>query len=369
MSAAVDTVVVGAGVVGLAVARELAVRGCDVVIVEREAQFGLHTSSRNSEVIHAGLFYPIASNKARLCVDGKRRLYDYCQQRGIAHRRVGKLVVANGQAEEILLSAYIDRAIANGVDDLELLDATSVRALEPALVCTAALLSPSSGIVDSHALMLQLLADVEAHGGQLARLSELIAVETVTSGFRLQFSKAEFALSCRRLVNCGGLWASAIAANIDAMPRGLIPRTYFAKGQYYGVAGCVPFQRLIYPIADNDSLGIHVTVDLTGAARFGPDVRWVEAIDYSLDPFERAAVAGPIRRYYPSLDVATLAPLYAGIRPKLVPAGATPGDFLLQDASVHRVDGLVNLFGIESPGLTASLALAAEVGRVMDAAD
>ena len=360
MSDYIDTVVVGAGVVGLAVGRELAKAGADVIVVDTERHIGAHTSSRNSEVIHAGIYYAAGSNKARLCVDGKHRLYRYCEARHVPHRRTGKLIVAAHADEESVLADYIERAQANGVDDLSFQRLDRIREWEPAVRCAAAVLSPSTGIVDSHALMVALLGDLEAASGQLVLGCRVTAIATTKNGFELVFDD-DFTLGCRRLVNSAGLWAPEVAKLIDALPADNLPRGYFAKAHYYSLSGRSPFNRLVYPMAGGGGLGVHVTIDLAGQARFGPDVRWVDSVDYEFDDSRRDEFAAAIERYYPALDRDRLVPGYTGIRPKLVAAGEPPADFVIQGPAVHGIDGLVNLFGIESPGLTASLALAVDV--------
>ena len=363
MSDFVDTVVVGAGVVGLAVARELA-NGCGLLVVDSEKHFGAHTSSRNSEVIHAGIYYPANSLKARFCVQGKHKLYEYCQNRGIPHRRTGKLIVACDAAEEATLSGYIEKAAANGVDDLRLLTMAEIDTLEPAVRCSAGVLSPSTGIVDSHALMLSFIGDIESAGGQIALASKVVTARRNKAGFEIEFDD-QFRLSCRRLVNCAGLWAQVLASHIDGLPKEYIPPTYYAKAHYYSLARRSPFSRLVYPLAVGGGLGVHVTIDLAGQVRFGPDVRWVDSVDYSFDDSRREEFAEAIERYYPALDRAQLQPGYTGIRPKLVGPGDSAADFVVQGPTTHGVDGLVNLFGIESPGLTACLEIAAEVRRTL----
>ncbi|MEM8984963.1 MAG: NAD(P)/FAD-dependent oxidoreductase, partial [Pseudomonadota bacterium] len=266
MTETVDTVVIGAGVVGLAVARELA-QTSDVMVFDKEPHLGAHTSSRNSEVIHAGIYYPAGSNKARLCVDGKHRLYDYCAQRGVPHSNVGKLIVACSQDEEAVLAGYIDSAAANGVDDLTFLSLAEIAELEPAVQCTAGLMSPSTGIVDSHALMVAMLGDLEAAGGQMVLVSEVSRIRVTTNGFELDFDDDGYTLACRRLVNSAGLWAQELAAKIDAMSATAIPPQFYAKAHYYSLSGRSPFTRLVYPLAGAGGLGVHVTVDLGGQAR------------------------------------------------------------------------------------------------------
>ncbi|MBS1176868.1 MAG: dependent oxidoreductase [Proteobacteria bacterium] len=367
----VDCVVIGAGIVGLAVARALAMAGREVVLLEAAVAIGTGTSSRNSEVIHAGLYYPPGSLKARLCVRGRELLYAYCAERGIAHRRCGKLIVATEAAQEPGLQALRQRAEACGVHDLQWMDAMQARALEPALHCTAALLSPSTGIVDSHGLMLSLQGDAEAHGAMLALMSPLQRLRRVGDGFELDVGGDEpMRLQARSVVNSAGLHAVALAAGFDGLPPQQLPPSHWARGHYFACSGKPAFTRLIYPMPDEAGLGVHVTLDLGGQMRFGPDVQWVPRTalgeeDYLVDPARAQPFAAAIRRYWPALPDDALQPAYAGIRPKISGPGEAAADFLIQGPAEHGVAGLVNLFGIESPGLTASLALAEQVARAL----
>jgi len=371
----VDAVVVGAGAVGLAVARELALRGRETIVLEATAGIGNGTSSRNSEVIHAGLYDAPTSLKARLCVAGRRLLYPYCESRGVGHSRCGKLVVAGTAAQVEQLRAIERRALANGVEGLRWLSGAEARELEPALEGGAALLSTATGIVDSHALMLAYLGDLENAGGALVVRSPLESAVTRGDGFVLRVGgDAPLEIEAGVLVNAAGLHAQEIARRIDGLDPARIPRAWFAKGNYYALAGRSPFTRLIYPVPEPGGLGVHLTLDLAGQARFGPDVEWLDvdspdAIDYSVDPARSAAFYAAIRRYWPALQDGTLAPAYSGVRPKLQGPGAPPSDFVLQGPEAHGVAGLVNLFGIESPGLTASLAIAGEVARRLGVPD
>ena len=364
---AIDAVVIGAGVVGLAVGRALAQRGLETVVLEKESGIGTGVSSRNSEVIHAGLYYPQGSLKARLCVEGRERLYAYCQSHGVAHRRCGKLVVATSPAQVPGLSHLAERARANGVDDLQMLCAVEAQALEPALRCDAALLSPSSGIIDSHGLMLALQGDLERAGGAVALRSPVLAVKCGDGLHRLEIGGDEpMTLLARRVVNAGGLHAPAIAAATQGLVAGSVPRARFSKGSYFALAGRAPFARLIYPMPQDAWLGVHLTLDLGGQARFGPDAEWLdvgrpEDIDYRVEPARAAGFYDDVRRYWPALADGALQPAYSGVRPKIHSPGEPAPDFCVQGAREHGVDGLVNLFGIESPGLTSSLALADEV--------
>ncbi|MFA7475953.1 MAG: NAD(P)/FAD-dependent oxidoreductase [Castellaniella sp.] len=362
MTDRVDCVVIGAGVVGLAVARACALAGLETLALEAESAIGTATSARNSEVIHAGLYYPRGSLKARLCVQGRQALYDYCASHGVAHQRRGKLIVATRDEQIGALERIGAAAAANGVHDLRRLDAAQARAREPALRCVAALESPSTGIIDSHGLMLALLGDLESAGGLVAVRSPVLSGRILADGILLRVGGDEpMELIARRVVNCAGLHAQTVAAAIDGLPPGSIPAGRYAKGNYYALSGKAPFSRLIYPVPEPGGLGVHLTLDLGGQARFGPDVEWIDAIDYTVDPARADGFYAAIRRYWPDLRDGALRPDYAGIRPKLaVPAGQD-ADFLIQDARTHGVPGLVNLYGIESPGLTACLAIADEV--------
>lgn len=366
MTISVDAVVVGAGVVGLAVARELQKPGRQVLLVERETQFGMGASSRNSEVIHAGIYYRPGSLKARLCVAGRHLLYDYCAARSVPHRRIGKIIVAVEEDERAVLDRYAETARANGVDDLAMLDGSQVRALEPEVLAVAGLLSPSTGIVDSHALMAALLQDFEAAGGIWLRGTAVLGAAVEGAGFRLRLDDAEgTCVTTPRLVNAAGLDAPGFARGMEGFPTAHVPAAHYAVGQYFRLSGRSPFRRLVYPVAPAGGLGVHVTLDMAGAARFGPDVRWIDGIDYRFDEGRKAAFVEAIRRYWPGLDAGRLEPGYTGIRPKIVGPGEPDEDFLIQGPEVHGVPGLVNLFGIESPGLTAALAIGEFVTRVM----
>ncbi|HOM14036.1 MAG TPA: NAD(P)/FAD-dependent oxidoreductase [Rubrivivax sp.] len=368
----VDCVVVGAGVVGLAVARALALAGREVVLLEAEPAAGSATSSRNSEVIHAGLYYAPGSSKAKLCVRGRELLYDYCAAHGVAHRRCGKLVVATDASQRPALQALRVRAEACGVHDLQWLDATQARALEPALRCEAALLSPSTGIVDSHGLMLSLQGQAQAHGAMLALCSPLQRWARVADGFALQVGGGEpMALHARCVVNSAGLHAVALAAQLEGVAPLPLPQPCWARGHYFSYAGKAAFTRLIYPMPDEAGLGVHVTLDLGGQMRFGPDVQWIEprargAEDYRIDAARAAPFAEAIRRYWPALPDGALQPAYAGIRPKISGPGQPAADFLIQGPGAHGVPGLVNLLGIESPGLSACLAIAEQVCAALE---
>jgi L-2-hydroxyglutarate oxidase LhgO len=360
-----DAVVIGAGVVGLAVARALAMAGREAVVLEAEDAIGTHTSSRNSEVIHAGIYYPKGSLKALSCIEGKALLYEYCVSHGVPHKRSGKLIVASEENQLGELEAIQKKAHANGVTDVVWMTRAQALALEPELSCAAALYSPSTGIIDSHSLMLAYLGDAEAHGAMLALNSPLNRVEVQGGdGFVLHVEGSD-PIRCSMLVNCAGLRAPTVARSMEGYRAQLAPRELYAKGNYYSLARRAPFSRLVYPVPEPGGLGVHVTLDLAGQARFGPDVEWVERIgrkeDYSVDPRRAERFYAAIRRYWPGLPDGALAPGYSGIRPKTAGPGEPAADFDLQGPSVHGIPGLVHLFGIESPGLTASLALAKAV--------
>jgi len=355
----VECVVIGAGVVGLAVARALARAGREVIILEAEDAIGTHTSSRNSEVIHAGIYYPKDSLKARACVAGRALLYDYCASHGVPHRRCGKLIVATSDTQVDALQSIRRKACENGVPDVVEIPAAEAMRMEPALRCVAALYSPSTGIIDSHALMLAYLGDAEAAGAMLALKSPLASVGLAEGGFALQVGSTT--IHAKILVNSAGLRAPSVARLIEGFPAARIPPEFYAKGNYYSLAGRPPFARLVYPVPEPGGLGVHVTLDLAGQARFGPDVEWVERIDYGVDPRRAEGFYAAIRRYWPGLPDGALAPGYAGLRPKISGPGEPAADFVIQGPAEHGVAGMVNLFGIESPGLTASLALADDV--------
>ena len=361
----VECVVIGAGVIGLAVARRLAQAGREVIILEAAEGIGTVTSSRNSEVIHAGIYYPAGSLMARTCVSGKRALYEYCADHGIPHRNCGKLIVATTPKETLRLQSIRAHAEANGVLDLQTLSGDTARALEPALNCDAALLSPSTGIVDSHAFMLALRGDAEAAGAACAFHTPLLHARAAADRIELDAGgSAPISLECRLLINAAGLAAPAVARSVDGMPIDLIPPAYLAKGNYFSCSARAPFTHLIYPVPEPGGLGVHLTLDMAGQARFGPDVEWVDAIDYAVDPARAERFYPAIRRYWPTLPEGALMPSYSGMRPKIVPPAVAVQDFLIQGPQDHGVAGLINLFGIESPGLTSSLAIANYVGEL-----
>ncbi|MEX2200488.1 MAG: NAD(P)/FAD-dependent oxidoreductase [Dongiaceae bacterium] len=368
-TAETDCLIVGAGVIGLAIARALALAGRDVVVVERHDAIGTEISARNSEVIHAGIYYETGSLKAALCVEGKGRLYDYCRAHGVAHRNCGKLIVAADMTQAPALEAIAARAKANGVDDLAMIDAPAMRRLEPALHGAAAILSPSTGIVDSHGFMLALRGEAEANGTMIAFNTPFKRASVTPGGFVVDCGGTEpMRLTARRLVNAAGLEAQAVAGAIEGLPKGAIPPRRIAKGNYFLLQGRSPFSRLIYPVPEVAGLGIHLTLDLDGRARFGPDVEWVESLEYAVDPARGTAFYGAIRRYWPDLPDDALLPGYAGIRPKLHGPGEPPADFRIDGPDAHGIAGLVNLFGIESPGLTSALAIAERVRDKLAAA-
>jgi L-2-hydroxyglutarate oxidase LhgO len=367
-----DCVVIGAGVVGLAVARALAMQGRDVVVVEQHPGIGMETSSRNSEVIHAGLYYPSGSLKAALCVSGRQSLYAYCEKRGIAARRCGKLIVATHDEQRGRLEDILRQAHANGCTEVEPLTAVQARRMEPALSCIDALHSPETGIIDSHAYMLSLQGDAERAGASLAFNSKVVCGSVEADGIRLKVhsgfstpdsSPTEFIAAT--VINCAGLWAPRLAARLDGLDPNAAPASWFAKGNYYALAGKSPFSHLVYPVPEPGGLGVHLTLDLGGQARFGPDVEWIapqdEHIDYTVDPRRADVFYREIRAYWPALPDGALHPAYSGVRPKLVPAGMAAHDFVFEPAAGGRY---VGLYGIESPGLTASLAIAERVAEL-----
>lgn len=365
----VDCVVIGAGVVGLAVARALALQGREVMVLEAAASIGTGTSSRNSEVIHAGIYYPAGSLKAKLCVQGKAMLYAYCAERGIGHRRCGKLIVATSEPQVPQLEGIVAKAAANGVPDLTLLTRDQARALEPALECVAAVQSPSTGIVDSHGFMLALQGDLENAGGMVAFHSELnraVVPVNRTSGAIVLIASDGTELAAGCVVNAAGLTAPLLAQRFEGLDPRHVPTAHFAKGNYFTLAGRSPFTRLIYPVPEAAGLGVHLTLDLGGQAKFGPDVQWVNAPDdLVVDPSRGDVFYAEVRKYWPQLADGALVAGYAGIRPKISGPGEPAADFLIQGPADHGVQGLVNLFGIESPGLTSSLAIADYVVEIL----
>jgi L-2-hydroxyglutarate oxidase LhgO len=361
--AEIDCVVIGAGVIGLACARRIAQSGRDVLILEAEGEIGSGISARNSEVIHGGIYYPTGSLKARLCVAGRERLYAYCAEHGVTARRVGKLVVATAAEQIPALHKLMDQARANNVDDLAVLSADEARQLEPELSCVAAFHSPSTGIVDTHGLMLSLLGEAEARGAALARHAPVERGWIEDDGrVTLAVGGAEpMQVTARLLVNAAGLGAQAVARNLEGYPAKQIPPLHYAKGSYFALSGRSPFSRLIYPMPEAAGLGVHLTLDLAGQARFGPDVEWVDNLDYEVNPKRGEAFYAAIRTYWPALRDGALQPAYAGIRPKIQAPGSPAADFRIDGPEVHGLPGQVHLYGIESPGLTSCLAIADEV--------
>ena len=366
MNERIDVLIVGAGVIGLAVGRALATRGREVVVLERHLSPGQETSSRNSGVIHSGIYYPTNSLKARLCVQGRDQLYAYCEARGINHRRCGKLIVA--QASQIeALEKIRDKALKNGVTDLRWLNHTDVEKLEPSVRCAAALLSPSTGIIDVHEYLVALQGDIEANNGAVVFDSELIAARQAGKQFEVTVrsgaSNSEY--SCNNLINCGGLHALNLLRRIDGYPTARLRQPYFAKGNYFVCQGTRPFKHLVYPMPNEAGLGVHATLSLDGTTRFGPDVEWIDELNYAVDAKRGDDFYSAIREYWPTLPDNSLQPDYAGIRPKLVGPDQLAADFEIEGLADHGMTGLVNLLGIESPGLTSSLAIGEFVSQIL----
>ena len=364
----VDCVVAGAGVVGLAIARALALSRREVLVVEKADAIGTGTSSRNSEVIHAGIYYAPGSLKSRLCVEGRNRLYAYCRDRNIGHARTGKLIVAVEPTQLDRLRTIQANAERCGVADLELLTRAEAESLEPALQCAGALLSPSTGIVDGQGLMLSLRGDAEAAGASFAFLTTVTSAAVSPGGVEILTQGADgeaFELNAGAFVNAAGLDAQALAGKIEGFPQDRIPPLWLARGNYFALSGRSPFSRLIYPVPVDGGLGVHLTLDLGGSARFGPDVEWIDRVDYTVDPGRGDVFYDEIRRYWPGLADGALQPAYAGVRPKLSGPGQPAADFMLQGPADHGAGQIVNLFGIESPGLTASLAIAEHVAELL----
>jgi L-2-hydroxyglutarate oxidase LhgO len=358
----VEAVVVGAGVIGLAIARALARRGVEVIVLEKEDGVGHGTSSRNSEVIHAGLYYKTGSLKARLCVEGRRALYQYCAERQIPHRRCGKLIVATSAGEDVYLDALKKKAEANGVEEVERIGKARLKELEPHLRGTSALISPTTGIIDSHALMVSYQGDAEAEGATFSFRTQVL--EAAIAGDTIQFRTGGIEaaeLEADLVVNAAGLDAWDFSSRLSGLDAKTIPPKYLAKGSYFTLMGRAPFRHLIYPVPEPGGLGVHLTFDLGGQARFGPDVEWIDRIDYDLDPERCRSFYAAIRRYWPELADDTLVPAYAGIRPKTTSQDQEPGDFVIQGPVDTGHRGYIALYGIESPGLTASLAIGERV--------
>ncbi len=367
--AQVDALVIGGGVIGLAVARALALAGMDVVIAERAQQFGMETSSRNSEVIHAGIYYPPGSLKAQMCIEGRDLLYAFCDARGVAHRRCGKFIVATKDAQVPGLEKILGNARASGVDDLQWVDGDAVRALEPDILCERAILSPSTGIIDSHGYMMALLGEAEAHGAVLACHTDVTAIRRSGANWAVHVGGDEApALVARRVINCAGLWASETARLVEGMDAASVPDTRYAKGCYFSYTGKTRFRHLIYSVPEPGGLGTHLTLDMAGGARFGPDVEWIDALDYEVPPSRHAKFLAAVRSFWPGVDPDKLQPAYAGVRPKIGGPEDPAADFRFSAPADHGVAGVFNLFGIESPGLTASLAIAGHVRNLVEGA-
>ena len=361
-----DAVVIGAGVVGLAVARELQLQGREVILLDAETSYGTHTSSRNSEVIHAGIYYPQGSLKAFHCVRGKELLYRYAASRSIGHKRLGKMIVATSEDELSRLDDYVIAAQGNGVDDLRLLSRTEITRMEPDISVTGAVYSPSTGIIDSHAFMLSLLGDFENTGGSFIPCAPVISGASETDGVNLRLGDADQTLvRAKVVINSAGLKACEVALSIDGIRRDLIPKAHYAIGHYFTMGGRNPFSHLIYPVAGSGYLGVHVTLDMANQVRFGPDIQWLDAIDYSFDESRKDEFVSAVARYYPAVRNRDVMPAYTGIRPKISGPKEPSADFVIQQADVHGVSGLVNLLGIESPGLTSALSLAKTVGEIV----
>lgn len=364
----VDCVVIGAGVVGLAVAREMALQGRETILLEREASFGTISSARNSEVIHAGIYYPKDSLKAKLCVQGNRQLYEYCRSHQVATQPYGKLIVATDPSQIDDLQALLYKAQNNGVPEIKMISGDEAKRLEPQLNCVAAILSSSTGIVDSHGYMLSLLGGFEDAGGMVAYQSPLISAKPIgqnaKSGFELEIGGADgMRIQAKLLINCAGMSAPAVAQRIEGLSQQQIPKAYFAKGNYFSLSGKSPFNHLIYPIPEPGGLGVHLTLDMAGQAKFGPDVEWLEIdeenqIDYTVNPARGEGFYEAVRRYWPDLKDRALQADYSGVRSKIVPPNAPAGDFCFNTPKDHGLEGLFNLYGFESPGLTSSLAIA-----------
>jgi L-2-hydroxyglutarate oxidase LhgO len=365
-----DTIVVGAGVIGLAIARELALSGQEVLVLEKADRAGTETSARNSEVIHAGIYYPSDSLKARLCVKGRQKLYAFCAEHGVATRRVGKLIVATNGAEEAKLRSIQTQAFSNGVDDLELLTSAEVAALEPEVRCTAALLSPSTGIMDVQGFMLALHAHAENRGAVFAFRTAFTGAKKSGNQFHVStigMRGETGSLTCQTLINCAGHGAHAVAMAIQGYPAAVLPSRFLAKGSYCSVSGKSPFNHLIYPVPVSGALGIHATLEMAGAVRFGPDIQWVDSIDYGMPAALPEKFSAAVRSYWPNIVNRKLSPSYCGIRPKIHGPDKGFADFMIQFEGSHAIAGLVNLFGIESPGLTSSLSIASYVADGLNA--
>ena len=367
MSNDIECLVIGAGVVGLAIARRMALAGKSTLVLEANEGIGMEVSARNSEVIHAGLYYPKDSLKAKFCVDGKHQLYAYCQEKGIQHQRLGKLLVATDAAQIQQFEQIKKAALANGVNDLEDLDQQQAQALEPNLHCVAALHSPSTGIVDTHGLMLALQGDAEHHDAQFVFRSPLLGLRVTPSGFVCQVGGDEATeISSDIVINAAGLHAPSLAHQFIGLDAQFIPQDYYCRGTYFSLSGKTPFQRLIYPMPSASGLGVHLTLDLGGQAKFGPDTEWIDGIDYALDESRITSFYRAVREYWPDLKDGSLQPAYTGIRPKIVGPHEPAADFMISGPQTHGIKNLVNLFGIESPGLTSCLAIADYVEQLLN---
>ena len=367
----VEAIVIGAGVVGLAIAAKLSRRLSSVLVIDKNLTFGEETSSRNSEVIHAGIYYPKNSLKAQLCVAGKQALYQYCLQRHIAHQAVGKILVAHNADEEQKLAGIIETAQGNGVEDLSWLSLKQLQKMEPALSARAAVFSPSTGIIDVHHYMQSLLAELESNGGLFVADSQMINAEVKNDGFAVTINSGKqlTTLACNYLVNSAGLFSTEVANNIEGMPGDVIPTIHYCRGHYFSYSGTSPFKHLIYPLPEANGLGIHASLDVGGQLKFGPDTQYINQLQYDVPIALKAKFVQSVRRYFPSLDEQRLQPDYSGIRPKLQAEGQPFADFNIQGYGDHKINGLVNLFGIDSPGLTSSLAVADHVNQLLLGAD
>ena len=359
MSERVDCVVIGAGVVGLAIARSVALSGRDVIVVEKADAIGTETSSRHSEVIHAGIYYSPGSMKARFCVAGKKAMYAFCDDHGVDYNNCGKIIVATNDEQLPELDRLKTTAAANGVTDLEWITPEQVTEMEPSVFCVGALWSPSTGILDSHAYMLALQGDAEEAGAVFAFMAPVNGGQVMNDGIRLDCGgDAPTSLVANLVINSAGLWAPSLSSKISGVPAKTVPAAYYCKGNYYTLSGKSPFSRPIYPVPEKAGLGVHVTVDLAGQVRFGPDVEWVDGIDYDVDPARADKFYEEVRKYYPALEDGAIQPGYSGIRPKIQSPDEAARDFLIQGPDDHGIAGLINLYGIESPGMTSSLAIA-----------
>ena len=359
-----QVLVVGAGAVGLAVARELALAGHDVIVAEATSGIGNGVSSRNSEVIHAGLYYPTGSLRAQHCPRGRRMLYEFCASHGVPHRKAGKLVVATDAGELPRLEAILAQARKNGVEGVEIIESSAAKELEPALVTTAAMLSPETGIIDTHRFMLALRGDLEDQGGAIAFNTPIERIALARGGWEAHFSDESIVVDA--VVNCAGLGAQRLARAAEGYPGERVPKLVLAKGNYFSFTGRPVFSRLIYPVPVPGGLGVHVTLDLAGRMRFGPDVEWIEAENYDVTPERAQSFYASIRKYWPGLPDDLLAPDYAGIRPKLTAAGEPAADFMIEGPQQHGLPRMVHMFGIESPGLTCALSLAQVVRAAIE---